>query len=844
MIMMNVDLQQLIRTLTAQARRDLERSAERCVIRGGKEVLVEDLLATLLEHPDGLLVNALLDACIEVGELQATLQLKDQQSAACNPVFAQALVLWLQHALMVAHLELGQVEVDHAALLLALLRHPLQHAGSGYQQVLSRLDAQRVREFVQGQATQSVPRHCDESWLERFTHDLTRQAREGRIDPVLCRDDEIRQLVDILVRRRKNNPILVGEAGVGKTAVVEGLALQVVSSQVPEPLKGVRILTLDMGLLLAGASIKGEFERRLKGVLDEVSACAQPVVLFIDEAHTLVGAGAQVGGSDAANLLKPALARGQLRMIAATTWSEYKKYIEKDPALARRFQPVVVGEPSVEAAVSILRGLVPVYEASHGVYVRDDAVVAAVQMSARYLAGRQLPDKAVDVLDTACARVRISLTTAPDALQRLRAVLAEGTRQRTALTRDRDAGLAIDEQALHALTLRLQAIELECQRLEHCWAEQRGVAERLISERQQRLDGEGVQVTATVPDASEERLLNHEVCPRLVAQVISAWTAIPVEQLAYESSKRVLGFADALRTRILGQEQAVIALDRNQRAVAAGLNAPGAPIGVFLLVGPSGVGKTETALALADLLYGGERFVTTLNMSEYQEKHSLSRLIGAPAGYVGYGEGGVLTEAVRQRPYSVVLLDEVEKADPEVLNLFYQVFDRGFANDGEGREIDFRNTLILMTSNLGSDSITTLCAEGRRPDPQVLQEAIHPELRAHFKPALLARMRVVPYYPLAREMLEDVVRLRLERLGRRMQQRRMALSFTDELVAHMADRCLHSDSGARYIDQWIELNLLPRMVDRLLEAMAVGESFSRVHATLDGDGLPTCEFSQ
>lgn len=842
--MMNVDLQQLIRTLTAETRRDLERSAERCVTRGGKEVLVEDLLMTLLEHPDGLLVKALMDADIEVGTLQATLQLKGEYSAACNPVFAQALVQWLQQAAMVAHLELGQVEVNHASLLLALLRHPLEHAGSGYQSVLSGLDAQRVREFVQHQAAQSTPGPHQESLLERFTHDLTRQAREGRIDPVLCRDGEIRQLIDILVRRRKNNPILVGEAGVGKTAVVEGLALQVVASQVPGPLKDVRILTLDMGLLQAGASIKGEFERRLKGLLDEVNACAQPVILFIDEAHTLVGAGAQVGGNDAANLLKPALARGQLRTIAATTWSEYKKYIEKDPALARRFQPVVVGEPSVEAAVSILRGLVPVYEASHGVYVRDDAVVAAAQMSARYLAGRQLPDKAVDVLDTACARVRISLAAAPEALQRLRSELAEGTRHRVALTRDLDAGLAIDEPALQALILRLQAIELECQHLERCWGEQQALAEQVISQRQQRLDGESVGPAGQVPLSSEQPLVSHEVCPRLVAQVISGWTAIPVEQLAYESSAKVLGFADALRKRILGQEHAVLALDRNQRAVAAGLNVAEAPVGVFLLVGPSGVGKTETALALADLLYGGERFVTTLNMSEYQEKHSLSRLIGAPAGYVGYGEGGVLTEAVRQRPYSVVLLDEVEKADPEVLNLFYQVFDKGLANDGEGREINFRNTLILMTSNLGSDCINALCADGLRPDPQVLHEAIYPELRNHFKPALLARMRVVPYYPLASELLKEVVRLKLERLGQRLNHRKLILSFTPELIAYMTERCAHSDSGARFIDQWIELNLLPQMVDRVLDAMAIGEPFSRVHATLDSEGVPTCEFSQ
>lgn len=807
--MMNVDLQQLIRTLAAQPRRDLERAAERCVIRGGREVLVEDLLLAMLEHADGLMVRALVDAGVEPSELQAELQPSSEPSATRNPVFAQALVQWLQQALVVANLELGRAEVDHAALLLALLRHPLEHAGSRYQRTLSRLDPQRLLDFMQSQAPKAAP---TESLLQRFTHDLTQQARDGRIDPVLCRDAEIRQLIDILARRRKNNPILVGEAGVGKTAIVEGLALRVIAGQVPTVLHDVRLLTLDLGLLQAGASIKGEFERRLKGVIDEVNASAQPVILFIDEAHTLVGAGGQVGGSDAANLLKPALARGELRTIAATTWTEYKKYIEKDPALARRFQPVSVGEPSVDEAVSILRGLVSVYEASHGMYVRDDAVVAAAQLSARYLAGRQLPDKAVDVLDTACARLRTSLSSPPADLQRLNAELAEGARRQQSLIRDAEAGVPVDEQALHALNLRLADVEREQQALQQRWADQ--------------------------PQD------NLQVCPRLIAEVISAWTGIPVEQLALEHNAKILGFADALRLRILGQEPAVQALDRNLRAVAAGLNASQAPVGVFLLVGPSGVGKTETALALADLLYGGERFVTTINMSEYQEKHSLSRLIGAPPGYVGYGEGGVLTEAVRQRPYSVVLLDEVEKADPEVLNLFYQVFDKGRANDGEGREIDFRNTLILMTSNLGSDCISDLCAEGRQPDTEALQAALQPLLRAHFKPALLARMRVVPYYPIAGQVLHDVVRLKLERLGQRLLRRQLAFSYADALVAHMAERCAHGDNGARFIDQWIEIHLLPQMVDRLLDAMASGQQLSRVHARVDASGLPVCEFSQ
>ncbi|MDQ0740002.1 type VI secretion system protein VasG [Pseudomonas sp. W4I3] len=812
--MINVDLQKLIRTLTPQTREDLTRSAERCMARGGHEVLVEDLLLALLEHPAGLITKALEDANVSTGELQAALQPRIEQSATRNPVFAQTLVLWLQHAVMVAHVELGQRSVDHGALLLALLQHPLEHAGSRYHAVLSRLDTGRVRDFLTSRPSEHQP-IATESLLQRFTQDLTQQAREGRIDPVLCREREVRQLIDILVRRRKNNPILVGEAGVGKTAIVEGLALQIVALQVPEVLKAVRVLTLDMGLLQAGAGLKGEFERRLKGVIDEVSASPEPVILFIDEAHTLVGAGGQPGGLDAANLLKPALARGALRTIAATTWSEYKQYIEKDPALARRFQPVKVGEPSVEQAVSILRGLVPVYEASHGVYVRDDAVVAAARMSARYLVGRQLPDKAVDVLDTACASARTRQAMPPESLQALRVELIEGQRQARALSRDAESGLPVDAQALQALKLRLETLEPERQLLEQQWLEHGG-----------------------------QTSLEPEVCPRGVAHVISAWTGIPAEQLAFEPNEKVLGFAEALRARVLGQEHAVQALDRALRAVAAGLNKVDAPVGVFLLVGPSGVGKTETALALADLLYGGERFVTTINMSEYQEKHALSRLIGAPPGYVGYGEGGVLTEAVRQRPYSVVLLDEVEKADPEVLNLFYQVFDKGRANDGEGREIDFRNTVLLLTSNLASDCINALCADGQRPQPQVLQDAIYPVLRAHFKPALLARMRVVPYYPIAENVLRDVAELKLANLGQRLQSRKLAFTYTPELVTHITERCADADSGARYIDQWLERHLLPQMVDGLLGAMAVDAPVCLVHARVDGNGLPVCEFSQ
>ncbi|CAI8785262.1 AAA+ ATPase ClpV1 [Pseudomonas sp. IT-P44] len=880
--MINVDLQQLIQALDAETRRDLESSAERCVARGGSKILVEDLLLGLLERPQGLLARALQDAEVDAGELSAALQSRVEHSASRNPVFAPELVQWLQDALLVANLELGQSQVEQAALILALLRNPMRYAGSRYQSLLAKLNIERLKEFALSQKEQPAtgkPAVPGESLLQRFTHNLTQQARDGKLDPVLCRDGAIRQMVDILARRRKNNPIVVGEAGVGKTAIVEGLASRIAAGEVPQVLKGVELLSLDMGLLQAGASVKGEFERRLKGVIDEVKASPKPIILFIDEAHTLIGAGGNAGGSDAANLLKPALARGELRTIAATTWAEYKKYFEKDPALARRFQPVQLHEPTVSEAVTILRGLAQVYEKSHGIYLRDDAVVAAAELSARYLAGRQLPDKAVDVLDTACARVRISLAAAPESLERLRGELAEGGRQRQALRRDAEAGLLIDHEALDALEDRLATAEDEMVALETLWTEQKELAERLLDLRQQLAkarEAAAVEPTVTVEEDAEgtvietleavndvasletalnethkaltdaqvkERLVSFEVCPRLVAEVISAWTGVPLAQLAREHNAKVASFATDLRTRIRGQEQAVHALDRSMRATAAGLNKPDAPVGVFLLVGPSGVGKTETALALADLLYGGDRFITTINMSEFQEKHTVSRLIGAPPGYVGYGEGGMLTEAVRQKPYSVVLLDEVEKADPDVLNLFYQIFDKGVANDGEGREIDFRNTLILMTSNLGSDRISDLCENGARPTAEVLEETIRPVLSKHFKPALLARMRVVPYYPVGGPVLRELIEIKLGRLGERLNRRQLDFTYSQDLVDHLAERCTQSDSGARLIDHLLDLHVLPLVADRLLDAMATGESLKRVHATLDGGASVTCEFA-
>jgi len=858
--MINVDLQQLIHGLDVECRRDLENAAERCIARGGNKILIEDFLLALLERPQGLLGRALQDADVDPGEMTAALQLRVEHSASNNPVFAAELVQWLQDAWLVATLELGQSVIGQTALILALLHNPLRYAGSRYPFLLARLNVERLKAFARScMDSPATGRSVEtgDSLLRRFTRNLTQQARDGQLDPVLCRDEAIRQMVDILARRRKNNPIVVGEAGVGKTAIVEGLALRIVAGEVPPVLKGVDLLSLDMGLLLAGASVKGEFERRLKGVIEEVKANPTPVILFIDEAHTLIGAGGSAGGSDAANLLKPALARGELRTIAATTWTEYKKYFEKDPALARRFQPVQVQEATISEAVTILRGLAPVYEKSHGVYLRDDAVVAAAHLSARYLTGRQLPDKAVDVLDTACARVRISMAAAPQCLERLRGELAEGNRQHQALSRDAESGLLIDQDELATLQTRLAWLEGERAELEALWVQQKELAGQMLELRQQlagaranqAADLEALEVKlsqtsyALTHAQAGQRLVSFEVCPRLVAEVISAWTGVPLAQLAREHNVRVASFASDLRERIRGQEHAVQTLDRAMRSTAAGLNKPDAPVGVFLLVGPSGVGKTETALALADLLYGGDRFITTINMSEFQEKHTVSRLIGAPPGYVGYGEGGMLTEAVRQKPYSVVLLDEVEKADPDVLNLFYQIFDKGVANDGEGRLIDFRNTLILMTSNLGSERISQRCESGARPSVQELDASIRPILVQHFKPALLARMQVVPYYPVSGAVLGELIEVKLGRLAERLGRRQLAFSYCRQLVDHLAERCSQSDSGARLIDPLLDLHVLPQVADRLLEAMANAEHLKRVHATLDADARVICEFA-
>jgi len=649
---------------------------------------------------------------------------------------------------------------------------------------------------------------------------------------------------------------VVGEAGVGKTAVVEGLALRITEGDVPDILKEVSILGLDMGLLQAGAGMKGEFENRLKSVINEIKASPRPIILFIDEAHTLIGAGGQAGGSDAANLLKPALARGELRTIAATTWSEYKKYFEKDAALTRRFQLVKLEEPSSRTTALILRGLKEKYEEAHAVLIRDDAIEAASELASRYISGRQLPDKAVDLLDTSCARIKINLSSKPDLLDDKERLIQAHERECKALEEDRLQGLDIDEERLTELRTRLQTLADEVQALKERWLKERELANRVVELRkklreinppgeEQPADCDPESLKQELEEArreledlqKEEALVRTDVDPDIIAKVVSDWTGIPLGKVLKDEAQTIVNLEENLKRRIKGQDHALEAISSTIKSAKAGLSDPGQPLGVFLLVGPSGTGKTETGLAIADLVFGGERFMTSINMSEFQERHTLSRLVGSPPGYVGYGEGGVLTEAVRQRPYSVVLLDEVEKADLEVMNLFYQVFDKGVLSDGEGRIIDFKNTVILLTSNLASDVITELCREGEKPPLEVITAAIRPILSNHFRPALLARMTIVPYYILDSDTLTEIVRLKLDKLGQRlMSSHKIGFSYAPAVVRQITERCAEVETGARNIDHILRGSLLPRMSMEILAKMQEEKLPAEVRLELRDDG--------
>lgn len=885
--MISRDYSPFLRRLNEHCARALADAASLCETRAHRDIEVEHWLIKLLELGEGDLIAILRRYELDVdtiwnGLLAAIDRLPHDLRG--KPGLSSRLGQWLEAAWLKASLSEGAQSIRSAHLLAALAETPsllrapdawallsvsaaqIERLVPELNKISAEADIQPAPNAVSSSASaparsgpgltdvRNLPGQVDTSALARFTTDITQKARDGKIDAVFGRDVEIRQMIDILARRRKNNPILVGEPGVGKTALVEGLALKIAEGDVPAVIRDASVLTLDLGLLQAGAGVKGEFEQRLKNVIEAAQQSPTPILLFIDEAHTLIGAGNTAGGADAANLLKPALARGELRTIAATTWSEYKQYFERDAALERRFQMIKVDEPDDESACLMLRGLKERYARHHGVHITDAAVAAAVRLSRRYLTGRQLPDKAVDLLDTAAARVRMSQEATPVAISICEAEQAALEVERTALQQDLGAMGASDQERLAAIEARLAALAAERRQLEQAFTEQKDVAGTLMSLRNRwevalddtvRRDLEPA-IAATheaLVRSGQMALIHAEVDDSSIAQVIADWTGVPVDNLLSNELATLLELESRLGTVVVGQEDSLAAVGKSLRAAKAGLKSEEAPLGVFLLVGPSGVGKTETARALADLMFGGERALITINLSEYQEAHTVSQLKGSPPGYVGYGEGGILTEAVRQRPYSVVLLDEVEKAHRDVLNLFYQVFDRGFMRDGEGRVIDFRNTVIVMTSNLGSDEILAasqaVVEAGGEVTTGMLMEAIRPTLLDHFQPALLARFQTVVYRPLAADAMTTIVRMKLAKVATRIERRfDVPLQCDDALVAELVRACLLPDSGARNIDSLLDQQILPVLSRELLLRIGGGQPPAAIRLSFsEEDGI-------
>ncbi len=933
---MNVNLKSLVGRLNDVSRNALEGAAGLCLSRTNYDVEIEHILAKLLEQDDTDLHKICAHNEVNIDRLTKDVSVALDRLKSGNsrtPGLSDRIPKWIQDAWLLASVDFGAARVRSGHLVLAMLANDgtariAREVSKEFSHISPETlqtnladitaDSAEARDAVAlGEApgvsggspvASGIPGKTKS--LDQYTEDLTAKARAGKIDPVLGRDMEIRQIVDILTRRRQNNPILTGEAGVGKTAVVEGFALRIAEGDVPDPLKNVAVRTLDLGLLQAGAGIKGEFENRLKSVIDEVKSSPQPIIMFIDEAHTMIGAGGAAGQNDAANLLKPALARGELRTIAATTWAEYKKYFEKDAALARRFQVVKVEEPDEEKAVAMMRGIADKMEGHHNVRILDEAIVECVKLSSRYITGRQLPDKSVSVLDTACAKVAIGQGATPAALEDATRRIQNLTSEIESLEREQVTGATHDDR-LETLKAKRSVTEVELAALTEQWIKEKDLTSQIRDIRgkleMSRLDtklaeaqGNGNQQSAassqpveagdesaaaatasitqeTTPSAeadstgtatapaqelskpadneflkSELKRLNEElksiqgenglmqpvVNGQTVAEVISGWTGIPIGKMVADEINAVLNLAGTLRERVLGQDHALEAISQRIRTARAGLTDPKRPIGVFLLVGTSGVGKTETALALAESLYGGERNLISINMSEYQEAHTVSSLKGSPPGYVGYGEGGVLTEAVRRKPYSVVLLDEVEKAHPDVMELFFQVFDKGLLEDGEGREIDFKNCIILLTSNVGTDTIMKLCADpDTKPEPDGLVEAVKPELVKAFKPALLGRMVTVPYYPITDDILRLIIKLQLGKIRNRISDNHGAkFSYDDSVISTVAERCTDVDSGARNVYNILTGTLLPDMSGEVLSRMASGEGLKNVHVSVAEGG--------
>ncbi|QCF24738.1 type VI secretion system ATPase TssH [Hydrocarboniclastica marina] len=852
-------LKSLVEKMNDSGRQALERGVGLCFQRSHHSVEVEHFLKALMDEQDADLRALFLRYGISEQKLETELDTAMEAFKTGNgatPSLSPRLVDLLRQCWLDTSIEFGESHMRGATLLFSLLNDPAMAAlTTRFAKELEHLDPQRllsdwaeIRETLGTKAAARTPSPArKEKCLSQFTVDLTAQARESRLDPVLGRDDEIRQVIDILTRRRQNNPILTGEAGVGKTAVVEGLAQRIADGNVPEVLRNARLLTLDLALLQAGAGVKGEFENRLKGVIEEVRDSVVPVILFIDEAHNMVGAGGQAGQNDAANLLKPALARGELRTIAATTWAEYKKFFEKDAALTRRFQVVKVDEPDEETAVRILRGLVPTLETHHKVVITDAAAQAAVRLSMRYLAGRQLPDKAVALLDTAAARVAMSQGSLPAALERVRAAQAALQAEADSLSRESRSG--VDHGARQdAVATELHVLGDEITALETAWSEEKHLVETAQELNRKVVEAEGEAANALQQELSDirmrllgrtEPMVHWQVTEQLVSEVLSDWTGIPMGRMQSDEIAGILGLHDQLKKRVKGQDHALEDIARTVRIARAELADEKKPLGVFLLVGPSGVGKTETALALAEQVYGSEANITVINMSEFKEEHKVSQLVGSPPGYVGYGEGGVLTEAVRRKPYSVILLDEMEKAHPGVQDIFYQVFDKGMLRDGEGQDVDFKNTLILMTSNAAAETISDLYLdELTAPEPGALKEAIWDDLLKLFKPAFLGRTTVLPYRPLGKAELAEICQLQLGRIGQRcLRHHNVDLEYAGDVIPAVVERCTEASSGARNIQQILQREVLPAMSQQVLECLADEENIKRIRLSLADDLL-------
>lgn len=883
---MTANLKVLIGKLNATCKQAAEQAINHCVSRGQYEVDLEHLFLGLLDNTRSDFAILCRHYDISPSALEKDLHHEIAGFKSGNtrtPVFSIYLPKLLEHAWLLASLDNQELRIRSAHLLLALLTEPdlsqLAYRGSK-QFVRFSVDemkhklAELIRDFPETLESTSSTGSGDVSQestsmddpvsqcqlhgktpaLDQFTTNLTQRARDGKIDPVIGRDPEIRLTIDILMRRRQNNPILTGEAGVGKTAVVEGLAQRIALGDVPSPLKNIELHVLDLGLLQAGASVKGEFENRLRNVIEEVKRSSHPIILFIDEAHTIIGAGGQAGQNDAANLLKPALARGELRTIAATTWSEYKKYFEKDAALARRFQVVKVEEPSETIACSMLRGLTSRMESHFNVRVMEEAIIDAVRLSARYLSGRQLPDKAISVLDTACARVALGQSATPAAIEDARRTAAALFEEIAALEKELSTGGAHAER-VGELRTQLEAVHVQLTADEDRWKKEALLVKTIQDLRSALENGDGntgntensLQLKELAALQRELVALQGEnplvpVCvdSQTVGEIISAWTGIPLGKMVKDEIKTILNLKSLLEERVIGQCHALEQIAQRVRTARANIEDPNKPKGIFLFVGPSGVGKTETALALAETLYGGERNLITINMSEYQEAHSVSGLKGSPPGYVGFGEGGVLTEAVRRKPYSVVLLDEVEKAHPDVLELFFQVFDKGVMDDAEGREIDFKNTVIILTSNVASQIIMHAClnkSEEEQPDAENLCEAIRPQLYKVFKPAFLGRTKIIPYYPLPDSILADIIRLKLDRIKKRVEQNHKAnFTYCEEVVEAVLARCTEVDSGARTVDHILNGTILPEIAETVLSRMADGKAIKNVKIGVKKDG--------